>query len=34
LNEVKVSMMRARDEETFDVYPRNRSQAVILDRLG
>lgn len=31
---IEVSMLRARDEQTFDLYPRNRPQAAILDTLG
>ncbi|NOK63319.1 MAG: hypothetical protein GFH27_549361n46 [Chloroflexi bacterium AL-W] len=34
MSAIEVSMLRARDEQTFDLYPRNRPQAAILDTLG
>lgn len=34
LSQFTVSMIRARDADTFDVYNRNRSQAIILDKVG
>lgn len=34
ISAIDVSMLRARDAQTFDLYPRNRPQAAILDTLG